>query len=124
MSAATSATTLDRHTLHQRIGERIRSAREKRDYKQEELGKLIGQSAVTISRWESAARNPGITELIELARVLEMPITYFTEDNPQEEPKLVRLLRTAKALNDQDLQELSEYAEFRRQRHVQGLLED
>ena len=124
MSAAILATTLDKHTLHQRIGERIRSVRERKGYKQDELGKLIRQSAVTISRWESAARAPGITDLVELARVLEMPITYFTEDNPQEEPKLVRLLRTAQALNDQDLKELSEYAEFRRQRHVQGLLED
>lgn len=124
MSAATLATTLDKHTLHQRIGERIRGARERKGYKQDELGKLIRQSAVTISRWESAARTPGITDLIELARVLEMPITHFTEDDPREEPKLVRLLRTAQALSEQDLEELSEYAEFRRQRHVQGLLED
>lgn len=124
MSATTSVSTLDKQVLHQRIGERIRSAREKKGYKQDELGKLIGQSAVTISRWESASRSPGITELIELARELEIPITYFTENDPQTEPKLVRLLRTAQALDEQDLKELSEYAEFRRQRHVQGLLED
>lgn len=123
MSAASSVTTLDKHTLHQRIGERIRSAREGKNYRQDELGKLVGQSAVTISRWESASRSPGITELIELARVLEVPIIYFTDDNPQKEPKLVRLLRTAQTLDEQDLQELSEYAEFRRQRHVRGLLE-
>lgn len=113
----------DKDALFKLIGERIRKAREAKGYKQDVLGELAGQSAVTISRWESATRRPSVDDLIVLADALEKPITYFTEATPPEEDAVVQLARTARQLDDQDVRELQEYADFRRLRHVRRRIE-
>ena len=114
----------DKDTLFQRIGERIRMAREDASFKQDELGKLVGQSAVTISRWETATRRPSIDDLILLAIKLNRSIAYFTEEAPPQDDAYVQLTRTARELDQRDLRELQEYAEFRRRRHLKLLLEN
>lgn len=122
MTTAARTHPSGKSSLFERIGERIRAAREEKGYTQEDLGKLIDQSAVTVSRWESASRRPGITELVGLAQELDKPITYFTEEKPPEEGPLVQLTRTIHELDERDRQELEEYAEFRRRRHVERRL--
>lgn len=124
MTTAPRTRPSDKDTLFERIGERIRAAREEKGYTQEDLGRLIRQSPVTISRWESASRRPGITELVDLARVLDKPVTYFTEETPPEEGTLTQLTRTIRDLDERDRQELKEYAEFRRRRYVERQLEE
>lgn len=53
------------------IGQRIRDARIRRGYSQQELGKRIGAAQPTIAGWESGkGRNPSRTYIVNLARTL------------------------------------------------------
>ena len=41
-------------------------------YSQKELGKKIGVTESTISQWESGCKNPKVSTLIELCKLLDM----------------------------------------------------
>lgn len=57
--------------LLEMIRERIAQARGQRYLTQEELGKLIGASQVTISRWQTGRQRPQASQLVEIARVAQ-----------------------------------------------------
>lgn len=61
------------------LGQRIRAARLKQ-FTQQELGRLLGVSKTTVSKWESGTRQPTIDRLLLLSKVLNRPITYFIPD--------------------------------------------
>ena len=50
------------------IGKWIRATREKRCETQEEAAKAIGVHAMTLVKWETGSRSPGLTSLILLAK--------------------------------------------------------
>jgi transcriptional regulator with XRE-family HTH domain len=84
---------------------------------QEMLAKKIGVAPNTISRWETGAYRPDLMDLETLARFFGKSILYFLppEDIGADE-NTVALLRTAKGLLPEDLEEVRRYAEFRRAR--------
>lgn len=106
------------------VGERIKAAREEHSFTQDELAialrdKSISVSPVTISRWESAERNPGLSEINAISEILGKPLLYFTNQDLEEkkEDDLDLLLRRAKALSEDDRQDIIEYAEYRYIKH-------
>ena len=88
---------------------------------QEALAKAAGVTTNTISRWETGTYRPAIEDLEKLARVLGVSVLEFfprAEIRDEKEHRIDALLRTAKQLHPNDLEELQKYAEFRRARHL------
>lgn len=80
---------------------------------QEDLARAVKTTANTVSRWETATYKPSISDLEKLARFFGVPITIFF---PQAEAKSrTNALLTATAdLEDEDLEEVTLYAQFRK----------
>lgn len=55
------------------IGERIRLSRRTAGLSQVQLGERVGRDHKTIHRWETAATNLSITDLLLLADALDVP---------------------------------------------------
>jgi deoxyadenosine/deoxycytidine kinase/DNA-binding XRE family transcriptional regulator len=64
------------------IGTKVRSAREEQGLSQKELGKKIGYSAVTVSQLESGQFRISAESLIQIARVLQKPLSHFLPEQP------------------------------------------
>ncbi|MBD2772254.1 helix-turn-helix domain-containing protein [Iningainema tapete] len=114
-------------SLMEYIGERIRDLRTSygggKGLSQEAIAKELGTAANTISRWETATYRPTIEDLERLARFFGVSIlTFFPPEEAPANDQLTALLRAAKQLSPEDLEELSKYAEFRKARslHKQG----
>ena len=56
---------------------RLRLAREQRGISQRDLGKAMGVSAVTISRYETGEHEPGIAELVKIADYFNVSVDYL-----------------------------------------------
>lgn len=110
--------------LFEFVGNRIRELRlgygEGEGLSQEALARAVGVTANTISRWETATYHPKLDDLEKLARALGVSILEFfpPEKEAAADDPVAALLRTAKQLAPEDLQELHRYAEFRRARHL------
>jgi transcriptional regulator with XRE-family HTH domain len=88
---------------------------------QEALAEALGVASNTISRWETATYRPTIEDLERLARFFGKSILDFfpPEDiRTKRDERIDALLRTARQLDDKDVEELRRYAEFRRARHL------
>ncbi|MDU1442082.1 MAG: helix-turn-helix transcriptional regulator [Clostridium cochlearium] len=57
------------------IGSKIKELRESKGLTQKELGKRIGVTAVTITRYERGDRNPSIEMLNKIADALNVPLS-------------------------------------------------
>jgi transcriptional regulator with XRE-family HTH domain len=79
------------------------------------LAQAVETTANTVSRWETATYKPSISDLERLARFFRTPITAFF---PQAEPKsrTNALLSATADLDDDNLEEVTLYAQFRRTR--------
>jgi transcriptional regulator with XRE-family HTH domain len=111
--------------LYEYVGEQIRELRTKHGgpsgMSQEALAQKLGVATNTISRWETATYHPTLEDLERLAKFFGVSILSFL---PNEDPdtsartaEVTALLRATKDLDDDDLAELRQYAEFRRARH-------
>jgi transcriptional regulator with XRE-family HTH domain len=104
--------------IYEQIGKQIRELRTTlrgQGISQEDLAQAVGTTANTVSRWETATYKPSISDLEKLARFFGTPITVFF---PQPEPKsrTNALLGATADLDDEDLEEVALYAQFRRTR--------
>jgi transcriptional regulator with XRE-family HTH domain len=103
-------------SIYKGIGERIRQLRTARpDLSQEKLAAELGTTANTVSRWETAAYKPSVADLEKISRFFGVPISVFF---PEIEPstKLQALLSATGDLEQNDLEEIVRYAQFRRAR--------
>jgi transcriptional regulator with XRE-family HTH domain len=112
-------------TLIQEIGQRIREFRTGygggTGISQDALAKALGVASNTVSRWETGTYKPTIEDLDRLARFFgKSVLEFFPKENVHSErdEKIDALLRTAKQLNEADVEELRRFAEFRRAQHV------
>lgn len=105
--------------IYEFIGRRIKEQREREGLSQEALGQKLDVTANTISRWETATYKPRIEDLDRLARLFNISILEFTPEAQQQpnEP-LKALLRAAQDLKQEDIMELTRFAEFRRAHSV------
>lgn len=62
------------HRRRWEIGDRIRDARRNAGLTQEALAERVGRDRKTISRWESAYRDPALTDLLLIANALDVPL--------------------------------------------------
>ena len=105
------------------VGCRIRELRQKHGglgISQESLAEALGVTPNTVSRWETATYEPKLEDLERIARFLGCSMLDFfpVENETPRNEKLSVLLRAAKDLPDNDIDELQKYAEFRRARHL------
>lgn len=103
--------------IYEHIGSEIRRLREEARLSQEALAKEIGVSTNTVSRWETATYKLSLKELQKLADFFHVRLSSLLP--PEEnEPVHKALLSATGDLPEEDIQELIEYAEFRRARHL------
>ena len=105
--------------IYEEVGKQIRELRtglRGRGISQEELAQAVKTTANTISRWETATYKPSISDLERLAQFFGVPITVFF---PQAQPKsrANAVLRATADLDDEDLEEVMRYAQFRKSQH-------
>jgi transcriptional regulator with XRE-family HTH domain len=105
--------------LYRHIGKKIRDLRSNyggRGISQEKLASEMGTTPNTISRWETAAYKPSAADLDKLARFFGVSISAFFpnfEDN-----RLQALLSATGDLSDDDLDDVTRYAQFRKARQL------
>ena len=106
--------------IYKWIGGRIRELRttlRAAPISQDELAEAIETTANTISRWETATYKPSVSDLEKLARFFGVPITaFFPEIQPFSQ--ISALLTAARTLDEDDLEEVTLYALFRRARQT------
>jgi len=103
------------------VGERIRLLRMNygagQGLSQDSLAKGIGVATNTISRWETGTYKPSLQDLEKLSRFFGASIMdFFPEEEVRIDERIKALLRTARELAPEDVEELQRYAEFRRAR--------
>jgi transcriptional regulator with XRE-family HTH domain len=104
--------------IYKHIGDKIRQLRTsfgRKGISQEDLAAKMGTTANTISRWETATYKPSVKELEKLARFFGVPITAFFPQS-QVTPQVNALLSATGDLDDEDLEEVTRYAQFRKAR--------
>ena len=85
-------------------------------HSQEELAQAVKTTANTISRWETATYKPSVSDLEKLAQFFGVPITvFFLQAQPKSRANA--LLSATADLDDDDVEEVMLYAQFRKMRH-------
>ena len=86
---------------------------------QEALAKKVGVATNTISRWETGIYRPTLKDLDALARTLNVSILkFFPGAEELQDGPIQGLLRAAKDLKPDDINDLRQYAEYRRARSL------
>ena len=104
--------------IYERIGKQIRELRTTlrgQGISQEDLAQAVDTTANTVSRWETATYKPSISDLEKLARFFGTPITVFFPP-PEPKSRTNALLSAPADLDDDNLEEVTLYAQFRRMR--------
>jgi transcriptional regulator with XRE-family HTH domain len=65
------------------VGSRIRLRRTLLGMSQERLGEALGLTFQQVQKYERGANRVGASRLFDLARVLDVPISYFFDDMPE-----------------------------------------
>lgn len=112
-------------SITEQVGQRIREFRTSygggTGLSQDALSKALGVAPNTVSRWETGVYKPTIEDLDRLARFFGKSILeFFPSENVRtdRDEKIDAVLRAAKQLPDDDVEELRRFAEFRRAQHV------
>lgn len=104
--------------IYAQVGAKIRELRTLhggQGISQEALAQAIRTTPNTISRWETATYRPSLRDLETLSRFFGVPITsFFPSINP--ELRLQGLLSATRDLDDDEFEELTRYALFRKAR--------
>lgn len=104
--------------LYEHIAASIRELRSGRSMSQEALAKAISEPSNTVSRWETATYKPSAEQLDKLARFFGVSITAFFPDMEPETQLPPALLSAMKGLKEEDLHEVTRFAEFTRARRT------
>ena len=71
-------------------GERIKKLRKSKGVTQKELANRLGISEQAISKWEKNLSNPSMKNLLQIAKIFGVSITYFYQDEETQSKKLTR----------------------------------
>jgi len=96
------------------IGGRLREAREYLGLSQEEAANATHLSRSAISLIENGQRKLDSVELMDLAKLYQRPIAYFTKEDFSIEldPQAAVFARNFSELSDNDKEELQQFAKF------------
>ncbi len=103
----------------QRLGARLREAREYLGLSQDEVAKYLGIPRTALSHIESGQRGVDALELKKMAQLYKQPGVYFTGESQPEAgmpEDVAHLARAAAGLSEGDRRELSRFAEYLRAR--------
>jgi transcriptional regulator with XRE-family HTH domain len=64
------------------LGDKIRSARADRGWKQKHLAAEVDVEPITVSRWERGATTPDLDVLSLVAEATGKPLSYFVDEEP------------------------------------------
>ncbi|HYE48061.1 MAG TPA: helix-turn-helix domain-containing protein [Azospirillaceae bacterium] len=67
------------------VGSRVRLRRTLLGMSQEKLGEAIGLTFQQVQKYERGANRIGASRLFDLSRVLDVPVSFFFDDMPDEE---------------------------------------
>lgn len=107
--------------LYKIIGEKIRELRQTyggQGLSQEELAKKMGTTANTISRWETGTYKPSAVDLHKLAKFFTVSIAIFFPSDEATDIPVNALMSATGGLDEDDINELAEYARFRKARRA------
>ncbi|RHX89889.1 helix-turn-helix domain-containing protein [Leptospira stimsonii] len=100
--------------LNQYISEKLKTLRQSyaggKGISQSELGKLMGENANTISRWETGEYKPTTLDLWNLSQFFQVPISVFF--NHREDSNELRVMKH-KILTKQDREEILNFIKFK-----------
>lgn len=85
---------------------------------QEQLGGLVSESAITISRWETASRRPTVDDVMKLAEALDRDIHFFLEEDPEVRTSVQQLNRAVGQLPEEDVDELLAIVKIKQRRYA------
>jgi transcriptional regulator with XRE-family HTH domain len=105
--------------LYNDIGRKIRELRTNHGGKgisQDEVADAVGTTANTVSRWESATYKPSIRDLHKLSKLFGVSVSVFFPE--QQDPQLQALLSATGDLRKEEIEDLIEYARFRKARRT------
>lgn len=94
---------------------RLREVRKYLGLKQGEVAQSLGMSRTALSDIERGQRRVDAIELAQVARLYELRVSYFTEEDQTdtaETPSIVQLTRQSKHLSAQDRKELLRFANY------------
>lgn len=77
------------HSIDQYVGSRVRMRRKMLGMSQSKLADAIGLTFQQVQKYENGLNRMGASRLMQIAAVLEVPVTYFFEGVPGE-PKVRR----------------------------------
>lgn len=96
---------MEEKNYYQKVGKRIKQAREAAGLSQSELGKAVGVSGTAISLYETGDRSISIKLLNIIAGKLNLTLQELAQGYPQKEPDISYALRADKKLrNDPEAQ--------------------
>lgn len=105
--------------VYEYIGRKIKEFRQAyggKGLSQEDLADRMKTTANTISRWETATYKPSADDLLRLAKIFGVSIAAFFPG--MENPHLSALMSATGDLAKDDIEELTQYAQFRRARQT------
>jgi transcriptional regulator with XRE-family HTH domain len=104
----------------QRLGERLKEAREYVGLKQDDVAKKLGIPRSALSNIEAGSRKVDAIELAQLAKLYQRPVAWFTGEDTRGTPKMpediAHVARAAATLSQRDRQELVRFADFLKSR--------
>lgn len=109
----------DESVDRQKLGARLREAREYLGLSQDEVAKYLSIPRTALSHIESGQRRIDALELKKLAQLYKRPVVYFTGESQSDagmSDDVAHLARAAAGLSEGDRRELSRFAEYLRAR--------
>lgn len=67
------------HPTDVHVGRRVREARATKSMSQEQLGNILGVSFQQVQKYEKGTNRIGSSRLWDIARALDVPVSYFFE---------------------------------------------
>ncbi|TVR98038.1 MAG: XRE family transcriptional regulator [Rhodospirillales bacterium] len=71
------------------VGSRVRLRRTLMGLSQEKLGEAVGLTFQQIQKYERGANRIGASRLFEFSRILDVPVSFFFDDMPDEQDRSV-----------------------------------
>lgn len=99
------------------IGERIKESREYIGLTQQQVAAALSIPRTAVSDIERGKRKVSVEELKGLSLLLKHPIAFFMGEEPELEPEVAALARTAQSLTESDKRELLRFAKFLQYQH-------
>ena len=101
------------------FADRLKEARKQKKLSQEKLSEMLNVSQSAISSYESGARKPDIDFLPQIAKALDVSVSYLLgrDEQPQTSPSPADRQRQdveamLRAMSETDLEKVYDYARF------------